>query len=156
MKKTILALALAAFASSALAVDHNLSMGVGHASINGDGSHAVKLALSHGHSKYLSSEVSYLYSGEHQDATTKAFDAAAVGRYALTSGVELTGRLGVSRTFASNVGSTNVAWSPTYGLGVRYAVSDKLSASMTFDQYRDFANSGEPLNVTLVGGAYAF
>lgn len=156
MKKTILAIALSLVTTSAMALDLNLTAGIGHAKIAGDSSTAAKIAVSHNYGKNLSAEISYLRGGNYAGVTTGAVDVAAIGRYALTDSFLVTGRLGVSRTFARDAGETDAHVGATYGVGASYQFNANLAANVTLDQYRNFADSDEHMNVTMIGATYKF
>lgn len=157
MKKTVLALALALTATSALAFDFNVGASVGRSTVDGENGDAVRVAVSHDYNKHLSSQVSFMNAGNYDGATTRALDVAAVGRFSpFMESVALTGRLGMSYTTASDMGASDSAWTPTYGVGVEYTISKEFAANVSFDRYHEFADSGEPMDVTMVGATYKF
>jgi hypothetical protein len=156
MKKTTVALLLALAATSATAMDLNGTVRVGQANFGGEADTAVKIAVSHDYNEHLSAEVGYLHAGSFAGATASAVDVAAVGRYALADGLSVSGRLGVSRSFAHESGATSAGTGATYGVGLNYQAGRYLSTSLTFDQYSDFANSDKNLNVTMLGATYKF
>lgn len=157
MKKIVLALAIALTATSALAVDLNVSASIGRSAVDGENGDAVRVAVSHDYNKHLSSQVSFMNAGNYGGVTTRAIDIVAAGRFSpFMESVALTGRLGMSHTTASDLGASDSAWTPTYGVGVEYAISKEFAANVSFDRYHDFADGGEALDVTMVGATYKF
>lgn len=155
MKKTLLAVILAASASSAFA--WTVGVDAGRSSVSGAGHEtAARVSLAYAYSPMLAAEVAYMDSGKFGGARTEAFDVAAIGSYPLTNNVSLTGRFGVSRTFARMSGDTEVDTDLTAGIGAKYQFDKNWAATATIDRYHDFAGAGEAMNVIAMGAKYTF
>ena len=131
-------------------------------------SYAYKVYGGYQLNQYFGVELIYHYLGEYNivmgTALNKAditgWGGALVGTAPLGKDFSLLGRVGITHTRETFIGSSDNIWSPSFGIGLKYDFNPNLSARGEFEHFTKIGSNdntiGAHINVWTLGLGYKF